>query len=42
VPFSIAQKKGDPILFAADEFINRKSNAEALAGLRPPSTRRAA
>ena len=34
-PFSIAQKKGDPIVFAADEFINRKSNAEALAGLRP-------
>jgi acetyl-CoA C-acetyltransferase len=35
VPFLIAQKKGDPISFAADEFINRKSNAEALAGLRP-------
>ena len=35
VPFSIAQKKGEPIVFAADEFINRKSNAEALAGLRP-------
>ena len=35
VPFSIAQKKGDPIVFATDEFINRKSNAEALAGLRP-------
>jgi acetyl-CoA C-acetyltransferase len=35
VPFSIAQKKGDPIVFAADEFINRKSTAEALAGLRP-------
>jgi acetyl-CoA C-acetyltransferase len=34
VPFSIAQKKGDPIVFSADEFINRKSNAEALAGLR--------
>ena len=34
-PFSIVQKKGDPIVFAADEFINRKSNAEALAGLRP-------
>lgn len=34
-PFSIAQKKGDPIVFAADEFINRKSNAEILAGLRP-------
>jgi len=35
VPFSIPQKKGDPIVFANDEFINRKSNAEALAGLRP-------
>ena len=35
VPFSMAQKKGDAILFAADEFINRKSNAEVLAGLRP-------
>jgi acetyl-CoA C-acetyltransferase len=35
VPFSIAQKKGDPIVFAADEFINRKSSAEVLAGLRP-------
>ncbi len=35
VPFSIAQKKGDPIVFSADEFINRKSNADALAGLRP-------
>ncbi len=35
VPFSIAQKKGDAVVFAADEFINRKSNADALAGLRP-------
>jgi len=35
VAFSIAQKKGDPIVFAADEFINRKTNAEVLAGLRP-------
>ncbi|RFO98721.1 acetyl-CoA C-acetyltransferase [Rhodoferax lacus] len=35
VPFSIAQKKGDPIVFSADEFINRKSTAEVLAGLRP-------
>ena len=35
VPVSIAQKKGDPIIFAADEFINKKTNAEALAGLRP-------
>lgn len=35
VPVSIAQKKGDPILFDADEFLNRKTNADALAGLRP-------
>jgi acetyl-CoA C-acetyltransferase len=35
VPFSIAQKKGDPVIFAADEFINRKSSAEGLAALRP-------
>ena len=35
VPFSIAQKKGDPIVFAADEFINRKTTGDVLAGLRP-------
>jgi len=35
VPVSIPQRKGDPLLFDADEFINRKTNAEALAGLRP-------
>lgn len=35
VPFSIPQKKGDAIVFAADEFINRKSTAEGLSGLRP-------
>jgi len=35
VPVLIPQKKGDPLVFDADEFINRKSNAEALAGLRP-------
>jgi acetyl-CoA C-acetyltransferase len=35
VPFTIPQKKGDPIVFANDEFINRKTNADALAGLRP-------
>ncbi|ALV05837.1 acetyl-CoA C-acetyltransferase [Roseateles depolymerans] len=35
VPVTIPQKKGDPVVFAADEFINRKTNAEALAGLRP-------
>ncbi len=35
VPFSIVQRKGDPILFSADEFINKKTSADALAGLRP-------
>ncbi|HSI51592.1 MAG TPA: acetyl-CoA C-acetyltransferase [Ideonella sp.] len=35
VGVSLAQKKGDPIVFDADEFINRKTNADALAGLRP-------
>ncbi len=35
VPVSIPQKKGDPLVFDTDEFINRKTNAEALAGLRP-------
>jgi acetyl-CoA C-acetyltransferase len=32
---SIAQRKGDPIVFDSDEFVNRKTTAEALAGLRP-------
>jgi len=35
VPVSIPQKKGDAIVFDADEFINKKTNADALAGLRP-------
>jgi acetyl-CoA C-acetyltransferase len=35
VPVSIAQKKGEPIRFDADEFINRKTSADGLAGLRP-------
>ena len=35
VGVSIAQKKGDPVVFAADEFINKKTSAEGLAGLRP-------
>jgi acetyl-CoA C-acetyltransferase len=35
VGVSIPQKKGDPIVFEADEFINRKTSAEGLAGLRP-------
>jgi acetyl-CoA C-acetyltransferase len=35
VPVTIPQRKGDPVVFAADEFINKKTSAEALAGLRP-------
>jgi acetyl-CoA C-acetyltransferase len=35
VPVVLPQKKGDPIVFDTDEFVNRKTNAEALAGLRP-------
>ena len=31
----IPQRKGDPLVFNTDEFINKKTNAEALAGLRP-------
>jgi len=34
-PVLIAQKKGDPLVFDTDEFVNRKSTAEVLAGLRP-------
>ncbi|WP_370678354.1 acetyl-CoA C-acetyltransferase [Comamonas sp. GB3 AK4-5] len=35
VPVVIPQRKGDPVVFAADEYINRKTNADALGGLRP-------
>ena len=35
VPVMLPQRKGDPVAFAADEFINRKSDANALAGLKP-------
>ena len=35
VSVSIPQRKGDPVVFSADEFINKKTSAEALAGLRP-------
>ncbi len=35
IAVTIPQKKGDPVVFAADEYINKKTNAEALAGLRP-------
>ncbi len=35
VPVVIPQRKGDPVVFAADEFINKKTSAEVLAGLKP-------
>ncbi|WP_431273168.1 acetyl-CoA C-acetyltransferase [Variovorax ureilyticus] len=35
VAVNIPQRKGDPIVFDKDEFINRKTNAEGLAALRP-------
>ena len=35
VSVHIPQRKGDPIEFNADEYINKKTTAEALAGLRP-------
>ncbi len=35
VTVNIPQRKGDPIAFNADEYINRKTNAEALQGLKP-------
>ena len=31
----IPQRKGDALVFNTDEFINKKTNADALAGLRP-------
>ncbi|HET9024670.1 MAG TPA: acetyl-CoA C-acetyltransferase [Burkholderiaceae bacterium] len=35
VPVMIPQRKGDPIAFDQDEFVNRKTNEEALGGLKP-------
>jgi acetyl-CoA C-acetyltransferase len=35
LPVMLPQKKGDPLVFAQDEYINLKTTAEALAGLRP-------
>ena len=32
---TIPQRKGDPVVFDTDEFINKKTTAEALAGLKP-------
>ncbi|MBC7699981.1 acetyl-CoA C-acetyltransferase [Aquabacterium sp.] len=34
-PVLIPQRKGDALVFDTDEFINRKSTADVLAGLRP-------
>jgi acetyl-CoA C-acetyltransferase len=35
VPVMLAQKKGDPLPFAVDEYIKSGTTAEGLAGLRP-------
>jgi acetyl-CoA C-acetyltransferase len=35
VPISLPQRKGDPLVFDSDEFINRKSTLDTLSGLRP-------
>jgi acetyl-CoA C-acetyltransferase len=35
VGISIPQRKGDPVVFDTDEFLNRKTNLEALSGLKP-------
>lgn len=35
VPVSIPQRKGDALVFDTDEFLNRKTSADVLAGLRP-------
>ncbi len=35
VAVHLPQRKGDSVAFDSDEFVNRKTSAEALAGLRP-------
>ena len=35
VPITIPQKKGDPVVFAKDEFAKPKTTLEGLAGLKP-------
>ncbi|MCX7251049.1 MAG: acetyl-CoA C-acetyltransferase [Burkholderiales bacterium] len=35
VPVVIPQRKGDPVVFAADEFINKKTSADVLSALKP-------
>ena len=34
-PVSIPQRKGDPVVFDSDEYINTKTTLDALGGLRP-------
>jgi acetyl-CoA acetyltransferase family protein len=34
-PVAIPQRKGDPVLFAQDEFVKPKTTLEGLAGLKP-------
>jgi acetyl-CoA C-acetyltransferase len=35
VGIGIPQRKGDPVIFDTDEFLNRKTNLEALSSLKP-------
>lgn len=35
VPVVIPQRKGDPVVFDTDEYINRKTSLDALSGLKP-------
>lgn len=35
VPVNIPQRKSDPIVFDTDEYVNRKTNADVLATLKP-------
>ena len=35
VGVAIPQRKGDPVMFDTDEFLNRKTTLEALSGLKP-------
>ncbi|WP_407713087.1 acetyl-CoA C-acetyltransferase [Comamonas testosteroni] len=35
VPVNIPQRRGDPVVFDSDEYINRKTNADVLATLKP-------
>jgi acetyl-CoA C-acetyltransferase len=35
IPVMIPQRRGDPVAFDTDEFVNRKTDAAALSGLKP-------